>query len=110
MSQATLGRNGEVTLPADVRRALGVGPGDSVRFAVSETGDVILTSVRTLARAMRPGTPPDRPTPHGARAPIDAIADDPSAEKGHAARGVDALRRGLDGLGDPARRPGDRDD
>lgn len=94
MSQATLGRNGEITLPADVRRALDVGPGDTVRFAVTETGEVVLKSLRTLALERRTGLGPDRPTPHGARDPIDFLSDDAGTSKGQGARGLDALRRG----------------
>ncbi|MCI4666090.1 MAG: AbrB/MazE/SpoVT family DNA-binding domain-containing protein [Neomegalonema sp.] len=95
MSQATLGQNWQITLPADVRRALAIEPGDTVRFSIAETGEVTLISSTTLAKTRRPSGAPDRPTPHGARAPIDfppTDASDPA--KPTAARGVAALRSG----------------
>lgn len=94
MSQTTLGRNGEIMLPADVRQALGLKPGDTVRFEISDTGEVTLISGRTLARSMRTDLPPDRPTPHGARAPIEFQVEDGASRRGAGARGVEALRRG----------------
>jgi AbrB family looped-hinge helix DNA binding protein len=52
-------RGGQVTLPAEVRRVLGVRPGDKVAFAI-EDGEVNLVPVRytleTAAGSVRPAT------------------------------------------------------
>lgn len=101
MSQATLGRSGEIVLPADVRHALGLEPGDAVRFAIAENGVVTMLSTRSFSLALRTGGQPDRPTPHGARTPVDVANDETALPKGQAARGLDALRNG------PGRSPRD---
>ncbi len=46
-----LSSEGRVVIPAAVRRALGVGPGDRVRFVV-EDGEVKLVSAKSLLSAL----------------------------------------------------------
>jgi len=55
MDVATISRNGQITLPADVRSRLGVGPGDKVVFVENEQGDTVLVrpNVTALLRAQR---------------------------------------------------------
>lgn len=43
---ATLTSKGQLTLPAPVREAMGVAPGDKVRFAPSEGESFLVTPVR----------------------------------------------------------------
>lgn len=43
-----LSSEGRVVIPAAVRRALGVGPGDRVRFVVEEDGEVKLVTAKSL--------------------------------------------------------------
>lgn len=47
--------NGQITLPADVRRRLGLGPGDKVVFIENEEGDTVVVrpSVAALLEAQR---------------------------------------------------------
>jgi len=44
--QATITSKGQVTIPAVVRRALGVGPRDKIVFEVAESGEVRLVPMR----------------------------------------------------------------
>ena len=55
MDVATISRNGQITLPADVRSRLNVGPGDKVVFIENEQGDTVLVrpNVTALLRAQR---------------------------------------------------------
>ncbi len=48
----TLSSEGRVVIPAAVRSALGIGPGDRVRFVVEEGGDVRLVTARSLLFAV----------------------------------------------------------
>lgn len=50
MDVATISANGQITLPADVRRRLGLGPGDKVVFIENEEGDTVV--VRPSAAAL----------------------------------------------------------
>lgn len=43
--ESRLTSKSQVTIPKDVRRALGVGPGEMVRFEVHEDGEVTLARV-----------------------------------------------------------------
>lgn len=94
MSQAKVDKNGAVMLPADVRRALGVGPGDSVRFAIDDHGAVALLSGRTIAQGLHGSQRPVGPVPHGLR-PTEEEAPGAGAGPGQrTARAVAALRTG----------------
>jgi len=55
MDVATISRNGQITLPADVRARLSLGPGDKVVFVENEQGDTVLVrpNVTALLRAQR---------------------------------------------------------
>lgn len=57
MSTATLTSRGQLTLPKDVRLALGVGPGDRVDFVQMEDGNFAVLaathSVKTLKGLIR---------------------------------------------------------
>lgn len=57
MSTATLTSKGQLTLPKDVRLALGVGPGDRVDFVQMEDGNFAVLaathSVKTLKGLIR---------------------------------------------------------
>lgn len=55
MDVATISANGQITLPADVRRRLGLGPGDKVVFIENEEGDTVVVrpSVAALLEAQR---------------------------------------------------------
>ena len=44
--QATITSKGQVTIPAVVRRALGVGPSDKIVFEVEDSGEVRLVPMR----------------------------------------------------------------
>ncbi|TAM66983.1 MAG: AbrB/MazE/SpoVT family DNA-binding domain-containing protein [Microbacteriaceae bacterium] len=50
MDMATISANGQITVPADVRRALRLGPGDKIAFVTNELGDI--TVVKPLAAAL----------------------------------------------------------
>ena len=51
---ARITSKGQVTIPADIRRALGVGDGDTVTFRSTGTGSVVLASAKkpTLAELL----------------------------------------------------------
>lgn len=55
MDVATISANGQITLPVDVRRRLGLGPGDKVVFIENEEGDTVVVrpSVAALLEAQR---------------------------------------------------------
>ena len=62
MSTATISSKGQVTLPIDVRKAMGVGPGDRVDFVQMQDGHFAVlaatVSVMTLKGILpRPATP-----------------------------------------------------
>lgn len=50
MDVATISSNGQITLPVDVRRRLGVAAGDQVVFVDNEEGDIVV--VRPAAAAL----------------------------------------------------------
>ena len=43
---ATISSKGQITIPSDIRRQLGVGPSDKVSFEVTDDGHVELRPVR----------------------------------------------------------------
>lgn len=47
-----LGPEGRVVIPAPIRRHLGVGPGDNLRFLLHADGTVEIVSPRVLAEAL----------------------------------------------------------
>lgn len=49
MSTSRLTSKGQATIPADVRAALGLKPGDSVEFRLNDAGEVVLRRAPTLA-------------------------------------------------------------
>ena len=55
MEVATISANGQITLPADVRKRLQLGPGDKVVFVENEQGDTVVVrpSVAALLEAQR---------------------------------------------------------
>lgn len=44
MNLAKISANGQITLPADIRKLLGVGSGDKVLFIPKENGDIIISN------------------------------------------------------------------
>jgi len=50
MNVATVSANGQITVPADVRRALRLAPGDKIAFVTNELGDI--TVVKPDATAL----------------------------------------------------------
>ena len=48
--ESSIGSTGRTTLPKPVREALGIEPGDRVRYVVSENNEVRLLSVRPVSR------------------------------------------------------------
>jgi AbrB family looped-hinge helix DNA binding protein len=49
MSTSRLTSKGQATIPADVRAALGLKPGDSVEFRLNDAGEMVLRRAPTLA-------------------------------------------------------------
>lgn len=50
MVESAVTSKGQTTLPKAVREALGVGPGDRVRYAILDNGEVRILPVRPLSR------------------------------------------------------------
>lgn len=50
MDAAVVSSNGQITVPADIRRALGLQPGDKIAFVKNELGDI--TVVKPIAAAL----------------------------------------------------------
>ena len=50
MQESAITSKGQTTLPKSVRRALGVEPGDRVRYVIFDNGEVRLMPVRPLSR------------------------------------------------------------
>lgn len=50
MDVAAVSANGQITVPADVRRELGLKPGDKIAFVRNEYGDI--TVVRPIASVL----------------------------------------------------------
>lgn len=48
MQESTVTTKGQTTLPRQVRAALGVGPGDRVRYLILDDGEVRLLRVRAV--------------------------------------------------------------
>jgi antitoxin PrlF len=60
--QAKLTSKGQVTLPTEIRRALGVGPGDSIEFFLHRAGEVyVLPRNRPAAEIFDKGMAYARP-------------------------------------------------
>ena len=57
----TITQRGQVTIPAEVRRRLGVGPRDKVAFAIDEDGVRLLPAPFTLESAYGSVTPQQHP-------------------------------------------------
>lgn len=53
MPQSTLTSKGQITLPAEVRRALELSAGDKVDFVQAPGGGYLLVPVRTDVRSLR---------------------------------------------------------
>lgn len=51
MNLAKISANGQITLPADIRKLLGVGSGDKVLFIPQENGEIIISNA---AAALQP--------------------------------------------------------
>lgn len=49
MNLAKVSANGQITLPKEVRQALGVGPGDKVIFNLSANGEMVVENANILA-------------------------------------------------------------
>jgi antitoxin PrlF len=62
MSVATLTSKGQTTIPKDVRRRLGLKPGDKIRFMVDDNGRVLLVPLNVTVKQLRGMLPkPGRP-------------------------------------------------
>ena len=57
----TITQRGQITIPAEVRRRLGVGPRDKVAFAIDEDGVRLLPAPFTLESAYGSVAPRQRP-------------------------------------------------
>ena len=62
MSAATLTSKGQLTLPRDVRVAMGVGPGDRVEFVRMEDGNFAVLPATTSVQSLK-GLIPKPKTP-----------------------------------------------
>ena len=49
MSVSKLTSKGQATIPADIRAALGVKPGDSVEFVMNDAGEMVVRKAPSLA-------------------------------------------------------------
>lgn len=64
MPRATITSKGQVTIPSDIRKVLGAGPGDQVTFSVQDGGRVVLQKVYELDDLFNAlGPPPKSPAP-----------------------------------------------
>lgn len=52
-ARATLRKNSQVTVPAEVRRVLDVVEGDELEFAISENGEVVLRGMTVIPTDQR---------------------------------------------------------
>lgn len=81
MYESTLTSRGQTTLPGDVRRALGLKPGDRLRYVLLDGGEVRLLPTRPLASLAGLLHRPDRP-------PVSLVAmDEAIAEAARAGLG-----------------------
>ena len=62
MSTSTLTSKGQTTIPKDVRRHLGLKPGDKIRFLVEDDGRVVVLPATLHLRDLR-GSLPKPPEP-----------------------------------------------
>ena len=62
MSTSTLTSKGQTTIPKDVRRHLGLKPGDKIRFLVEDDGRVVVLPATLHLRDLR-GSLPKPPKP-----------------------------------------------
>ncbi len=62
MSTSTLTSKGQTTVPKDVRRHLGLKPGDKIRFLVEDDGRVVVLPATLHLRDLR-GSLPKPPEP-----------------------------------------------
>lgn len=53
MSEATLTSKGQITIPADIRRSLGVGAQDRITFTLMPDGTVVLRAKTRSVQALR---------------------------------------------------------
>lgn len=83
---ATISRNGQITLPADVRTRLSVGPGDKVVFVENEQGDTVLVrpNVTVLLRAQRAFAGAAAQAGLETEDDLDALVADVRAQRGRA--------------------------
>lgn len=82
MYESTLTSRGQTTLPGDVRRALGLKPGDRLRYVLLDGGEVRLLPTRPLASLAGLLHRPDR-APVSLAAMDEAIAE-AARERGRA--------------------------
>jgi antitoxin PrlF len=82
MSIATLTRKGQTTIPKDVRRRIGLKPGDKIRFMVNPDGTIALVPVTLSVKQLR-GMLPRPEHPATIEEMNEAIAD-AAAESGSA--------------------------
>ena len=50
MVESAVTSKGQTTLPKAVREALGIGPGDRVRYVILDDGEVLMLPIRPLSR------------------------------------------------------------
>ncbi len=62
MSTSTLTSKGQTTIPKDIRRHLGLKPGDKIRFLVEDDGRVVVLPATLHLRDLR-GSLPKPPEP-----------------------------------------------
>ena len=55
MNLAKISANGQITLPVEIRRSLGLRSGDKVLFLQNQNGDIILTYSQSPSRLFRRG-------------------------------------------------------
>ncbi|MCH8924636.1 MAG: type II toxin-antitoxin system PrlF family antitoxin [Proteobacteria bacterium] len=62
MSTSTLTSKGQTTVPKDIRRHLGLKPGDKIRFLVEDDGRVVILPATLHLRDLRGSLPkPSKP-------------------------------------------------
>ncbi len=72
MSTSTLTSKGQTTVPKDVRRHLGLKPGDKIRFLVEDDGRVVILPATLHLRDLR-GSLPKPPKPVSVERMSEAI-------------------------------------
>ena len=83
MELATVSSNGQITVPADVRRSLQLAPGDKVAFVRNERGDItgVKPSAAALIQAQRAFAGAAAEARLGSTADADRLAADIRAER-----------------------------